>query len=79
MTNNIQSIPNELLFQIMSYLDRATLLIASEVCRQWETLIHDTSWQFLCNSLTLNEDSDLMEQLENCGWSKKAHSSDCCR
>ena len=76
---NIQDIPVEILLKIMTYLDKATLLIASSVSRHWETLIHDKSWQFLCNILNSNKDSDLIQQVEFYGWSKEAHSVDSCR
>ena len=76
---SFQDIPVEVLLKIMTYLDRATLLIASSVSRQWESLIHDISWQFLCNSLNSNQDSDLRQQLEFYGWEKESHSAYECR
>ena len=76
---SFQDIPVEVLLKIMTYLDRATLLIASSVSRQWESLIHDISWQFLCNSLNSNQDSDLRQQLECYGWEKESHSAYECR
>ena len=76
---SFQDIPVEILLKIMTYLDRATLLIASSVSRQWETLIHDTSWQFLCKSLNSNQDCDLRQQLEFYGWKNESHSANECR
>ena len=76
---SFQDIPVEILLKIISYLDRATLLIASSVSRQWKTLIHDTSWQFLCNSLNSNQDRDLRQQLEFYGWENESHSANECR
>ena len=76
---NFQDIPVEILLKIMTFVDRKTLLIASSVCRLWNTLIHEISWQFLCNSINSNQDSDMIQQLEFYGWEKEEHDVDNCR
>ena len=59
----IGDLPLEVLDEIFSWLDRESLISASNVCLSWRKVIHE-----LTSLSALKCDSDVKEKLEKCGW-----------
>jgi len=73
----VETLPVELLYHIFGYLDRESLLLASQVCGQWRTLIHELSWQHMNQHVAINESEKKL--LEETGWSELTHSWSSCK
>ena len=69
----VNTLPSEVLCKILSYLDRESLYISSQVCLRWKALLHDLSWQFL---KSVTSDS---QQLQTRGFIQEQHSFNDCR
>ena len=62
-----------LLDEIFSWLDRESLISASNVCLSWRKVIHE-----LTSLSALKCDSDVKEKLEKCGWIFGEHDFENC-
>ena len=62
--------PPEILYKIMSYLDRETLLMVSRVCRRWRMLVHALSHKYVINSLT-SDSQQTLDQEDHDWYSRK--------
>jgi len=75
--NNFEKVPNEILSNLFTYLDKESMLIATGVCKRWWIVIHDLSWKRV--SKLAEGDRSLKEDFAMFGWIEDEHELGRCR